>query len=123
MANHSLACQASKDLCDRLFEALNQRIPDLKYNKGGNKCSFKVVNARKVFAWVNSHSQRNSHLNIWFLGKSDQTEGFKALDIRPRNETEGTWADYGGSFRVEDQRQLSEAVELLCSISYPASLS
>jgi len=123
MADHSGASPESKNLCERLFRALNQRIPNLEYRKGANKCSIGVIGGRKIFAWINSHSSRKSRLNIWFLGNLDQASRFRGLSVQARKTAaSGSWADYEGSFSVDNDEQLADAVELLVSVSYPESI-
>lgn len=122
MAGHSSACLGSAKLCQKLFDALNQKIPNVIYKQGKNKCSFGAVGGRKIFAWVNSHSSRNPQLNVWFLGGANQSKQFIELSINPRHETDGSWAEYGGSFTIKNDKQLAEAVEFLVSISYPTSI-
>ena|SRR6266496_283921 len=122
MANHSSACSSSSKLCQQLFDSLNQRIPNLTYKQGPNKCSIGVIGGRKIFAWINSHSSLCRRVNVWFLGDSNGACNLTELSINARSQTEGTWAEYGGSFTIENEEQLAEAVEFLSSVSYPASI-
>lgn len=121
MSAHSNCCSNPKDLCQNLFTALNQRVPKLKYEKGKNKCSFGIDGARKKFAWINTHSKRESKIEIWFLGDLDDARKFALLQIRPRTPTDSSWDEYHGRFDIKNIEQLEQAVELLVSISYPAS--
>jgi hypothetical protein len=119
---HELACSASRELCQQLFEALNQRIPNLKYKKGANKCSISVEGARRVPVWINSHSLRARTLNVWFLGDPKPEMQLDELKIHPRSKTEGSWAEYGGSFMIKNDKQFEEAVKFLVDVSFPAAL-
>jgi hypothetical protein len=122
MANHDNACANSKQLCELLFCELNKKIGNLVYKNGPNKCSIRSTG--KIFVWVNSHHQIIKHLNVWFLGDADKAEKFTGLNIRPRRNLEkaGGWREWGGSFDIDSEKQLAEAVELLFAISYPESL-
>jgi hypothetical protein len=120
MANHLKACASAKSLCQKLFESLNQRIPNLEYEQQKNKCKFKASRARKAFAWVNTHGFRSSKIEIWFLGDLDEARKYPTLIIRPRTPTEGSWDEYHGRFYISNSEQLEAAIELLFSISYPA---
>jgi hypothetical protein len=122
MANHSSACSSSSNLCEQLFDTLSQTIPNLTYKQGNNKCSFGVTGGRKIFAWVNSHHSRYRRVNVWFLGDLSAAANFTKLTVNPRNKTEGSWAEYRGSFMIEHDDQLVEAAKLLATVSYPASI-
>jgi len=121
MANHSSSCDGSKSICQKLFEALNQRIENLIYEQQDNKCKFKATGARKAFAWINTHGSRSPKIEIWFLGDLDAARKFSTLTIRPRKPTNSSWGEYHGRFNVENAKQLEQAVELLASISCPYS--
>jgi len=121
MGAHSKGCSGSIGLCENLFTSLNQRVPKLIYKKGENKCSFGIDGARKIFAWVNTHSWRSSKIEIWFLGNLGEARKFVALKIRPRTPTDSSWDEYHGRFDIENTEQLEQAVELLVSVSCPAS--
>lgn len=81
-----------------------------------------MIGGRKIFAWINSHSSLCRRVNVWFLGDSNGACNLTELSINARSQTEGTWAEYGGSFTIENEEQLAEAVEFLSSVSYPASI-
>jgi len=120
MANHSKSCAGAKGLCQRLFDALNQRIPNLEYERQENKCKFKASGSRKAFAWVNTHGFRSSKIEIWFLGNLDDARKYWKLIIRPRTPTNSSWDEYHGRFDISNAEQLEAATELLFSLSYPA---
>jgi hypothetical protein len=121
MGAHSKGCSSSKALCENLSAALQQKVPNLTYKVGKNKCSFGIDGARKIFAWVNTHSNRGSKIEIWFLGDLEATKKFFLLEIRPRTPTESSWDEYHGRFDIENKEQLEQAVDLLVSVSCPAS--
>jgi hypothetical protein len=121
MSGHSKGSSGSIDLCENLFTALNQRVPKLIYKKGDNKCSLGIVGARRIFAWVNTHARRGSKIEIWFLGSLNEARKFKALAIRPRTPIDSSWDEYHGRFDIKNTEQLEQAVELLVSVSCPAS--
>jgi hypothetical protein len=122
MANHVSACESSTQLCDRLFNELNKKISHLVQEKGENKCSFKSTGI--IFAWVNCHYVRIGRLNIWFLGDVEKAKKFSKLNVHPRGNPQnaGGWLPFEGSFDINNDEQLAEAVDLLFTISYPASL-
>jgi hypothetical protein len=124
MANHKDSCARSKLFCEQLFTGLNKKIGNLEYGQGANKCSIKARGNGVIFAWVNSHSSRVGRLNIWFLGDAEEAKKFPGLEIKPRNNPDnaGGWAGWGGSFSINNERQLAEAISLLLSISYPQSI-
>jgi hypothetical protein len=101
---------------------LGKRICPLVYKQGKNKCSIK--GAGKVFAWINSHAKKEGCINIWFRGSAEATKRFTSLRIhaRPNPGDAGGWEAYGGSFNIRTEKELTEAVELLSSISFPDSL-
>ena len=123
MANHRNASSGSKSLCEQLFEALNEKIPNLEYEQQGHKCKLKARGARRALAWINSHSSNQARLNIWFAGSMAEAQKFDELDAHPRRtpENAGHWAPYEGSFNINNSGELKVAVELLVKISYPQS--
>jgi hypothetical protein len=119
---HELACSASKELCQQLFEALNQIIPNLKYNKGPNKCKITYAGARKVPVWI-THSTRVRTINVYSLGNPKPAMQFAELKTHLRERIpKGSWKDYPGSLMIENDKQLQKAVELLVKVSFPAAL-
>ena len=121
MAGHSKGCSDSARLCDKLHIELRERVSNLEYKQGANKCSFGISGARKIFAWVNTHGRREPKIEIWFLGDLAKTARFDRLEIRPRKKTQSSWDDYHGRFDIADAFQLEQAVDLLVSVACPAS--
>jgi hypothetical protein len=121
MGSHVSGNSESRRLCENLYSALNRRIPDLVHENGKNKCKFGIKGARRIFAWVNTHGYRHSKIEIWFLGNLDDAKKFKTLDIRPRRPTNSSWDEYKGRFDIVNDEQLKQAIELLISVSCPAS--
>lgn len=113
--NHKDACLDSKELCDQLLEALNQKAMGVDRNQCKHYCDLR---AGRKFAYV-SHSKRKAHLNIWFLGSAEKAKKCEGLRIKPRQATSGTWNDWGGSFTVANGQQVKQAANLLREISYP----
>jgi hypothetical protein len=119
MASHKKCCSESGKLCEQLFDFLKQRIGDLTCERGQNWCAYRGHG--KVFAYV-WHSTKDAWVNVWFRGSAGDGACFPKLEIRPRNPTSGTWKKFGGCFKVNNEREIADAVELLSSVSYPLSI-
>jgi hypothetical protein len=115
MTNHNTTSPKSTTLCDRLFEALQRKIPNLKMKNGGDWYS--LWSTGMVIAWV-SRIKIWGGIRVWFAGDSESVKGFLASAITPRMAPiGGVWGDCYGSFKISNEAQLAEAVELLSKIS------
>jgi hypothetical protein len=120
MANHEASCSESAKLCEQLFDFLKQRIAGVTCERGQNWCAYR--GRGKVFAYV-WHSSKDAWVNVWFRGSAGVCSSFPRLDIRPRNPTSGTWKKFGGCFKLNNSREITDAAELLSSVSFPLSIS
>jgi len=120
MASHEESCSESGKLCEQLFDFLKQRIGGLTCERGQNWCAYRGHG--KVFAYV-WHSTKDAWVNVWFRGSAAAVARFPKLGIQPRNATSGTWKKVGGCFKVNNEREIADAVELLSSVSYPLSIT
>jgi hypothetical protein len=121
MSNHDhSSCSESRSFCDRLFDALSQRIEGLQRTKHKTWCCF-FQPGRMRFAYV-THRMRTSRIEVWALGKVDALSSYASLKITPRAPTTGTWGkNYPTRFRVESASQLKDAEDFLFHVSYPKS--
>jgi hypothetical protein len=120
MTNQNTACPKPMTPYGQLFEALQKKIPGLQIKLDDNLCSMwstgtVIVWATPVRIW--------GGIRVWFVGNSQNLKKFPALTIplkiRP---ILGMWGDCCCSFKISNDAQLPEVVELLLTVSYPLSL-
>jgi hypothetical protein len=121
MKNHNVPRPKYITLCDQLFEALRQKIPDLKIRHEGRLCLMWSTGA--AIAWA-------SPVRIWggirlsFVGELQQLKQFPASIISLKTTpVTSMWGDCYVSFSISNNAQLTEAVELLYTISYPLTMA
>jgi hypothetical protein len=120
MSNHKSLFTKSDLLCDQLFAALQSKIPGLQIKQNDNLCSIWSTGA--IIAWV-SPVRLWGEIKIWFIGESQSLEKFSATNLSLRiTPIAGMWGDHCGSFKIANEAQLAEAVELLFTVSYPLTL-
>lgn len=120
MNNHDESHWASALLCDRLFQSLSQRIPDLYREKRQRWCCFFKLGCKR-FAYV-SHRKKSVRLEIWFLGEVESPDRYPSLEIRRRSPTSGGFGRaFTARFYLDDLAQMKDAVDLLYEVSYFAS--
>ncbi|HEX3856469.1 MAG TPA: hypothetical protein VHY30_04130 [Verrucomicrobiae bacterium] len=94
---------------------MQQKIPDLKMKNDGDWYS--LWGTGMVIAWV-SRIKIWGGIRVWFAGDSETVKKFLASAITPKmTPIGGVWGDCYGSFKISNDAQLPEAVELLSKIS------
>lgn len=120
MSGHVEACESSKDLCDKLYECLLRRIPNLRRIEGENYCAL-YQNNRKKFAYIR-HRKKMFRIQIWPLGNPHELQKYTTLTIRPRKSLTPGWAEsFTCSFFVDDVSEIDEACEPLYKVSFRAT--
>lgn len=115
MTNHNNTCSKSTMLLDQLFEALHRKTPNLKVKNGGDWYS--LCSTGMIIAWV-SRIKIWGGIRVWFAGDSETVKKFLASAISPKMAPiGGVWGDCYGSFKISNEAQLADAVELLSKVS------
>jgi hypothetical protein len=108
----------SEILCEQLFQALGQKIPDLriKYNDHWSSIS----NDGLAMIWMTENRVWGS-VKVWFLGDLKSATNFSATKIKLKSTpVPSIFGDCRGDFRISECSQISQAVELLHTVSHPA---
>jgi len=120
MLDHNEACDGSKDLCDRLFECVSTRIPNLLQLKTKTTCAL-YQSGRTKFAYIR-HRKRISRIEIRCLGDTIMLQKSTSLNVKPVGEKRG---NLGGGFQarffVDQPSEINSACNLLYQVSYGLS--
>jgi hypothetical protein len=121
MTAHAHASQDSKDLCDRLFDALQKAIPKLQRSPTVGSCGL-YQEGRTRFAYA-YHSTIESHIKIWCRGDVDDLQHHdKGLGVIPRVRQRPGWEkEFPAHFVISSTDQIAAAVRLLTDVSFAAS--
>jgi len=120
MSDHEEACDESKALCDRLFECLSQRIPNLNRVETIRWCGL-YQQGRNRFVYVN-HRKRMSRIEVWCLGDPAELQSITTLNVEHRQPTTGGWGElFQSRFFVDHLSEIDPACELLYQVSYRLS--
>jgi hypothetical protein len=108
----------SEILCEQLFQALAQKIPDLRIKHNDHWSS--ISNNGLAMIWMTENRVWGS-VKVWFLGDAKSARNFSATRIKLKlTPVPSLFGDCRGDFRISEQDQISQAVELLDTVSYPA---
>jgi hypothetical protein len=121
MNSHSTASDNSKALCDELFAALGELIPNLQRNSTKGSCG--IWQAGKTrFAYV-YHSKTQSQVEVWCRGEVNKLlANDPGLNVRARDNPRPGWEEsFPARFRVYQSQQIPKAAEYLKRVSYIAS--
>src|SRR5437016_1017041 len=105
MASHFECCSESRELCNSLFQRLNQKILNLKFSRSKNTCWFFDQGTRQ-FAVIYHHKKIGS-IDIWCSGDLINLNITTYVDFRPRNKktskTISGWEkNFPGRFTIND---------------------
>ena len=121
MKAHTLALEESKNLCNELFAALQQAIPNLKRSATQASCGlYQEGNAR--FAYV-YHRVTQLQIEIWCRGDVDELQRYdQGLVVKMRNTQNPGWErEFPARFQFRNLNQITTALTLLVQVSFPAS--
>jgi hypothetical protein len=120
MSAHTEASYESQYLCEKLFEMLLSRIPQLNRKQTKQWCALYDF-GRNRFAYV-SHRKRLSRIEVWCSGDVDELKKYSSIDVIPRDEIRGGWEEkFPARFVIDDESDIPAACDLLFNISYRAS--
>lgn len=120
MSDHTEACQESKALCDKLYEHLSRRIPNLKRAQTTRWCGL-YQSDKTRFGYIN-HRKNMSRIEVWCLGDPAELQSNSSLKIIPREETRGGWGKgFQARFFVDDTSQIDPACDVMYQVSYRLS--
>lgn len=116
MKAHYEASEQSRMFCEKLFEKLSLKIPNLKRSESQNWCGLNQINGPR-FAYIN-HKKRLPRIEVWCTGDPEKLKKFDKLEVRLRDDIRGSWEErFPGRFIIENENQLDDAVILLITIS------
>jgi hypothetical protein len=102
-------------LCDRLFQALRQKIPGLQIKNNDEWSSIWSTGA--VIAWV-SYGKIRSGITVWFIGDSEKAKKISASALALKTTSiASAWGNCCGSFMISKDDQIAEAVEMIFAVS------
>jgi len=120
MSDHIEASLGSKNMCQKLFDCLAEKIPNLKRSQSKNWCGFYQA-GRNRFAYI-SHRKQSSDIQIWCSGDVEDLLNESRIEVIPREEIKSGWEEkYPARFYVKSDLDIDPACDLLYKISYPTS--
>lgn len=122
MSGHSEGSTDSKRICDLLYDALSQRIPDLRRTQTEKWCGLHRTGMRR-FAYV-AHRTSTGGVQVWCAGDpSSLATAGRGLRVVPRENTpkRGWEQNFPARFTIETEDQVGPAADMLYSVSYLSS--
>ena len=117
MSGHFKACENSKSLCNKLYECLSVKIPNLKRVETKGWCALYQLN-RNRFAYIR-HRKNISRIEVWCLGDPPGLQNNISLEVVSRKEIKAGWAErFQARFFVDQLSEIESACQLLFQISY-----
>jgi hypothetical protein len=120
MTAHYSACVASSALCDQIYNGLKSLIPNLERKLLNTWCALYEPGKTRL-AYI-QHRRTSGKVGIWCTGDLGDLLAFKKLSVVPRENFRNTWERrFPARFFVETATDVSNAIEILHKVSYPAT--
>ena len=120
MSAHLSASIESQNLCQKLYDRLQTKIPSLKRTQTKRWCGL-YEPGRNRFAYI-SHRKTISRIEVWCLGDIEDLQRNARLNVIPRDEIRRGWEErFPARFFIDQESNIETACDLLYRISYHAS--
>jgi hypothetical protein len=121
MTAHTLASNESENLCDQLFAALQEVIPNLQRSSTKGSCGLYQEGSVR-FAYV-YHATSKPQIVVWCRGDAAELQRHdNGLGVEMRDNQSPGWTErFLAHFRITKAEQISAAARLLAQVSFTKS--